>query len=151
MRSAVIGSGAWGTALALVLLENGHQVALWSYTDRESQVLRERRENPMLKGVPLPEELELTTDMACVKGCQMVVLATPSFAVRSTARQLAGQVDPGTPVVLVSKGIEKDSALLLHQVAEEEVPSVEAAVEVVKKICKKNKILFFFYYIYAII
>ena len=121
MRSAVIGSGAWGTALALVLLENGHQVALWSYTDRESQVLREQRENPMLKGVPLPEELELTTDMACVKGCQMVVLATPSFAVRSTARQLAGQVDPGTPVVLVSKGIEKDSALLLHQVAEEEL------------------------------
>ena len=109
MRAAVIGSGAWGTALALVLLENGHDVALWSYTQRESDVLREKRENPMLKGVPLPEKLELTTDLACARGRDMIVLATPSFAVRSTARQLAEQVDPGTPVVLVSKGIEKDS------------------------------------------
>ena len=107
MRAAVIGSGAWGTALALVLLENGHDVALWSYTQQESSVLREKRENPMLKGVALPEELELTTDITCVKDCQMVVLATPSFAVRATARQVAKQADPGTPVVLVSKGIEK--------------------------------------------
>ena len=93
MRAAVIGSGAWGTALALVLLENGHDVALWSYTQQESSVLREKRENPMLKGVALPEELELTTDITCVKDCQMVVLATPSFAVRATARQVAKQVE----------------------------------------------------------
>ena len=121
MRAAVIGSGAWGTALALVLLENGHDVALWSYTQQESSVLREKRENPMLKGVALPEELELTTDITCVKDCQMVVLATPSFAVRATARQVAKQADPGTPVVLVSKGIEKETSLLLHQVVEQEM------------------------------
>lgn len=121
MRAAVIGSGAWGTALALVLLENGHDVALWSYTQQESSVLREKRENPMLKGVALPEELELTTDITCVKNCQMVVLATPSFAVRATARQVAKQADPGTPVVLVSKGIEKETSLLLHQVVEQEM------------------------------
>ena len=121
MRAAVIGSGAWGTALALVLLENGHDVALWSYTQQESSVLREKRENPMLKGVALPEELELTTDITCVKDCQMVVLATPSFAVRATARQVAKQADPGTPVVLVSKGIEKDTSLRLSQVIEEEL------------------------------
>ena len=55
MRAAVIGSGAWGTALALVLLENGHEVTLWSHTREESGVLRQRRENPMLPGVRLPE------------------------------------------------------------------------------------------------
>ena len=124
MRAAVIGSGAWGTALALVLLENGHDVALWSYTQQESSVLREKRENPMLKGVALPEELELTTDITCVKDCQMVVLATPSFAVRATARQVAKQADPGTPVVLVSKGIEKETSLLLHQVVEQEMEAL---------------------------
>lgn len=75
----------------------------------------------MLKGVALPEELELTTDITCVKNCQMVVLATPSFAVRATARQVAKQADPGTPVVLVSKGIEKETSLLLHQVVEQEM------------------------------
>lgn len=121
MRAAVIGSGAWGTALALVLLENGHQVALWSHTREESETLRKNRENPMLPGVALPEELELTDDLACVKGCQAIVLVTPSFAVRDTARKLAALADPGTPIVLASKGIERGSSLLLHQVVAQEV------------------------------
>ena len=128
MKAAVVGSGAWGTALALSLLGNGHDTALWSYTEQESAVLREKRENPMLPGVSLPEALELTTDLGCVKGCGAVVLATPSFAVRSTARQLKEKLDPGTPVILVSKGIEKDSSLLLHQVVEEELGGLRPVV-----------------------
>lgn len=120
MRTAVIGSGAWGTALAMALLENGHDTVLWSYTKQENEVLREKRENPMLPGVALPDALELTTDLHCVKGCGAVVLATPSFAVRATARQLKDKMDEGTPVILVSKGIEKDSSMLLHQVVEQE-------------------------------
>lgn len=121
MKVSVIGSGGWGTALALVLLENGSDVTMWSYTQEEYNVLQKNRENPMLKGVPLPEELKLTTDLNCVKGCKVVVLSTPSFAVRSTARLMAPLLDPGTAVVLVSKGIEKDTSLTLTQVAEEEV------------------------------
>ena len=121
MKITVLGSGAWGTALSLVLLENGHQVTLWSYTREESQVLRDNHENPMLKGVPLPDTLALTDDMACVKGCGLVVLATPSFAVRTTAAKLKDLVDPGTILVSVSKGIEKDTSLRLSQVIEEEI------------------------------
>ncbi|WP_305849782.1 NAD(P)H-dependent glycerol-3-phosphate dehydrogenase [Pseudoflavonifractor sp. MSJ-37] len=113
MKTAVMGSGGWGTALALDLLENGHDVTLWSYQEEESKVLRETGENPMLKGVPLPETLALTSDLSCVKGCKVVVLATPSFAVRSTARSLKAVLDPGTVVVSVSKGIEKDTSLTL--------------------------------------
>ena len=121
MKVSVIGSGGWGTALALVLLENGSEVTLWSYSEEESAVLRETRENPMLKGVPLPEDLKLTTDLACIKGCKVVILATPSFAVRGTARQMAPLLVPGTAVVLVSKGIEKDTSLTLTQVVEQEL------------------------------
>lgn len=121
MKVSVIGSGGWGTALALVLLENGSDVTLWSYSEEESAVLREQRENPMLKGVPLPDSLKLTTDLSCVKGCKVIVLATPSFAVRGTARQMGPLLDPGTAVVLVSKGIEKDTSLALTQVVEQEV------------------------------
>ncbi len=121
MKVSVIGSGGWGTALALVLLENGSDVTLWSYSEEESAVLREKRENPMLQGVPLPDGLQLTTDLNCVKGCKVVVLATPSFAVRGTARQMGKLLDPGTAVVLVSKGIEKDTSLTLTQVVEQEV------------------------------
>ena len=121
MKVSVIGSGGWGTALALVLLENGSDVTMWSYSEEESAVLREKRENPMLKGVHLPETLDLTTDINCVKGCKVVVLATPSFAVRGTARLMGPLLDPGTAVVLVSKGIEKDTSLTLTQVVEQEV------------------------------
>ncbi|MBE6956443.1 MAG: NAD(P)-dependent glycerol-3-phosphate dehydrogenase [Ruminococcaceae bacterium] len=121
MKVTVLGSGGWGTALALVLLENGNDVTLWSYTQEESDVLRQTGENPMLKGVALPDELKLTTDINAVKGCQAVVLATPSFAVRSTAVALRDVVDPGTVLISVAKGIEKNTSLRLSQAIEEEV------------------------------
>ena len=121
MKISVMGSGGWGTALALVLLENGHDVTLWSYTEAECAVLKEQRENPMLKGVPLPEDLKLTSDSSCVKGCGVVVLATPSFAVRATARALAPLLEPGTVLVSVSKGIEKDTSLTLTEAIAQEV------------------------------
>ncbi len=121
MKIAVMGSGGWGTALAMVLLENGHDVTLWSYTQEESAVLREKRENPMLKGVPLPEKLHLTWDAGCVRDCGIVVLATPSFAVRTTARSIAPLLDPGAVLVSVSKGIEKNTSLTLTAAIAEEV------------------------------
>ena len=121
MKVTVLGSGAWGTALAMVLLENGHDVTLWSFLEEECKVLRETGENPMLKGVPLPKELKLTTDMNAAAGCQAVVIATPSFAVRSTAAKLREIADPGTVLISVSKGIEKDTSLRLSQAIEEEV------------------------------
>ena len=121
MKIAVMGSGGWGTALAMVLLENGHDVTLWSYTQEESAVLREKRENPMLKGVPLPEKRHLTWDAGCVRDCGIVVLATPSFAVRTTARSIAPLLDPGAVLVSVSKGIEKDTSLTLTAAIAEEV------------------------------
>lgn len=119
MKITVLGSGGWGTALALLLLENGHQVTLWSYVESESAGLREKRENPVLPGVPLPDSLELTADMNCVKGCKVVVLATPSFAVRTTAAKVAGLLDPDAVIVSVSKGIEEGTSLTLTQVIEQ--------------------------------
>ena len=121
MKISVLGSGGWGTALALVLLDNGHDVTLWSYTQEESAVLAAQRENPLLKGVPLPQELKLTADLGCVQGCGAVVLATPSFAVRGTARAVAPRLEPGTVLISVSKGIEKDTSLTLTEAIAQEV------------------------------
>ena len=121
MKVTVLGSGAWGTALAMVLLENGNDVTLWSFLEEEKAVLEQTGENPMLKGVPLPKELKLTTDMNAVKGCGAVVIATPSFAVRSTAAKLREIADPGTVLISVSKGIEKDTSLRLSEAIEQEV------------------------------
>ena len=121
MKVTVLGSGGWGTALALVLLENGNDVTLWSYSEEESRKLRETRINPLLPDVKIPEEMQFSTDMACVKGCDAIVMATPSFAVRATAAQLRELADEGTIIISVSKGIEKDTSLRLSQIIEQEV------------------------------
>ena len=120
MKIAVVGSGGWGTALALVLLENGHDVVLWSFAEEEAMILREKRENPLLKGVVLPEALDITTDLSCVAGKDLVVFATPSFAVRETAKRAAPYLADNTLIVSVSKGIEKGTSLRLTQVIDEE-------------------------------
>ena len=121
MNITVLGSGGWGTALALLLLENGHEVTLWSYRQEESDNLRERRENPVLPGVVLPEGLNLTADMACIKNSKVIVLATPSFAVRTTAAQAGPLLAPDAVLVSVSKGVEKDTSLTLTDVIAQEV------------------------------
>jgi glycerol-3-phosphate dehydrogenase (NAD(P)+) len=121
MKITVLGSGGWGTALALLLLDNGNDVTLWSFMEEECRVLREKRENPMLKGVPLPEALHLTSSMDALAESGLVVMATPSFAVRATARRAAPLLRQDAVVVSVAKGIEKDTALCLTQVIGEEL------------------------------
>lgn len=119
MKITVLGSGGWGTALSLLLLRNGHQVTLWSYVEAESANLRQNRENPVLPGIPLPQELTLTADLECVRGSGVVVVATPSFAVRQTMNKALRLLDEGTVLVSVSKGIEENTSLTLTQVIEE--------------------------------
>ena len=121
MRITVVGSGGWGTALALVLEENGHHVTLWSHNPQKAEELKRTRENPMLKGVPLPQGLNLTADLAAAGESEVVVMVTPSFAVRETAAKLRGIVKPGTVIVSASKGIEKESSLRLSQIIDQEL------------------------------
>lgn len=121
MKAAVVGSGGWGTALALVLLENGSDVTMVCRREEKRRAIAETRENPQLKGARLPEKLELTCDMSVLEDCGLVLMATPSFAVRETARSIKPHLTPGTVLVLVSKGVEKDTSLLLHQVVEQEI------------------------------
>ena len=116
MKIAVLGSGGWGTALAMLLVENGHEVTLWSYLEEESQRLRETGENPLLPGVKLPQGLQYTWDLSCVKGCGAVVLATPSFGVRTTAEQIRPYLTPETILISVSKGIEKGTSLRMTEI-----------------------------------
>ena len=108
MKITVLGSGGWGTALSLLLCGNGHQVTLWSFDAREAEVLRTARENPMLKGVPLPEDLEIVNDFSTVGASQVVVFATPSFAVRQTARNAA----PPLPTISTSRPCAKPTCPL---------------------------------------
>ena len=120
MKITVLGSGGWGTALAILLMDNGHDVTLWSFDEKEAAVLRDVRENPLLKGVELPRELQIVTDFSTVGVSDIVVMATPSFAIRSTARLIAPLLKAEAIIVSVSKGIEKDTNLTLTEIIEEE-------------------------------
>ncbi len=119
MKIAVLGSGGWGTALAMLLVENGNDVTLWSYYAEESESLRKTGENPLLPGVRLPETLNYTHEISCVEGCEVVVLATPSFGIRAAAERIRPFLTPDMILVSVSKGIEKGTSLRMTQIIRE--------------------------------
>ena len=120
MKAAVVGSGAWGTALAIRLCKNGHDVALWSYRPDQVAEMESTRRNPRLPGVILPEKMTVSADIACVSGCDLVVIACPSFPMRSVCRSIAGHLSENTVLVSVTKGIEDGSMLRMSQVARQE-------------------------------
>ena len=119
MKTAVLGSGGWGTALALVLCDNGHDVTLWSHSPEKAEQMQKTRENPLLKGVPLPEALHITGSLDCLSGAEMVVSAAPSFAVRATGEKARPYLRPETVLVTVSKGIERETGLRMSQILQE--------------------------------
>ncbi len=120
MRAAVIGAGAWGTALALSLCRNGHHTVLWSHDRAKAQVMDLARTNPQLPGFLLPSELEISAEPQCVRGRELVVFASPSFALRSVCRRIAPYLDGGAALVSVTKGIEPDTMLRMSQIVEQE-------------------------------
>ena len=124
MKAVVMGSGGWGTALATVLCANGHETTLWSHSPEKAVQMTESRENPLLKGVRLPDTLAITSDLDCLKGAEIVVSAPPSFAVRETGRKMAPYLRPDSILVTVSKGIERDTNLRLSQVLQEETHNI---------------------------
>ena len=120
MKSVVLGSGGWGTALSQVLCDNGHETYLWSHNPAKAEEMAKTRENPLLKGVILPESLHITSDLSCLEGADLVVSASPSFAVRETGRKMAPYLRPETILTSVSKGIERDTNLRMSEVLQEE-------------------------------
>ncbi|MGP1588906.1 MAG: NAD(P)H-dependent glycerol-3-phosphate dehydrogenase [Oribacterium sp.] len=129
MKAAVIGAGTWGTALAIVLAKNGHEVMLWSKFPAEIKELMETRRHRNLPGAVLPENITGETALRAVcEDCAVLVLAVPSIYVRETAREMSPYVSPGKIVVTVAKGIEEGSLLTMTELVEQEIPAARAAV-----------------------
>lgn len=129
-KISVIGSGGWGTAVAIMLAENCHEVILWSYLKEESDNLKKFRENkPFLPGVTIPESVEFTSELSeCLDGRDIIVTATPSHAIRATARSMAPHIKDGQIIVNISKGIEEGTYLTLSKVIKQEIPNCEIVV-----------------------
>jgi glycerol-3-phosphate dehydrogenase (NAD(P)+) len=120
MKAAVVGSGAWGTALAIRLLENGHDVTLWTFEKDLIPQMEQERINIRLPGVKLPEGLKISADYACVADAQLVVIATPSFPIRGVCRGIAPYLREDALLVSVTKGLEDGSQKRMSQVVAEE-------------------------------
>ena len=120
MKVAVIGSGAWGTALAIRLHKNGHEVTMWTFEKELIPEMETTRRNPRLPSAILPEGLTVSPDYACASGCQMVVIASPSAPMRSVCRGVAPYIDKDAVVVSVTKGIELGTQLRMSQIVAQE-------------------------------
>jgi len=126
----IIGAGSWGTALSIVLSDNGHNVTVWSPIEEEILMLTIKHENvDKLPGVSIPDTVNYTSilkDAMCAKS--LIVLAVPSSFIRSTAKQMAEYVSEGQVIVVVSKGIEDTTLMTLSEIVEQEIPKSRVAV-----------------------
>ena len=129
-KISVLGAGSWGTALAVVLHKNGHEVTIWSIAQDDIDMLKKEREHKdKLPGVKIAEEIGLTTDLKeAISGRDMLVVAVPSPYIRSTAKSMAPYVEDGQLLVSVAKGIEEGTLMTLSAILEQEIPQAEVAV-----------------------
>ncbi len=127
---SVLGAGSWGTALSVLLHDNGHQVTIWSIDENEVKMLREKREHELkLPGVRLSDDMEITGDLEyAVRGRDFLVLAVPSPYTRETARKMKPYVAEGQIIVDVAKGIEESTLMTLSRQIEQEIPQADVAV-----------------------
>mgnify|MGYP005961131525 CR=1 FL=1 len=129
-KVGVLGAGSWGTALAILLHDNGHDVTVWSIDPKEVEMLSEKREHVLkLPGVHISEEIMITNEMEeAIKGKDFLVLAVPSIFTRSTAAKMKPYVVDGQMIVDVAKGIEEDTLMTLSQQISQEIPRADVAV-----------------------
>lgn len=129
-KVSVLGAGSWGTALAMLLCQNNHEVVLWSHREEEARKLDQEREHKSkLPGVVLPKELIITADLEyAMTNKDVVILAVPSVATRKTAQRIRPMTRYGQLIVTVAKGIEEETLMTQSDIVEEELPHAEVVV-----------------------
>jgi glycerol-3-phosphate dehydrogenase (NAD(P)+) len=130
-KFAVLGDGAWGTAIALLLAQDPqHQVVLWSARKENAQMLQERRENVrLLPGVPIPDSVELTADIRTASaGAEAFVAAIPTVYLRETLGRIKPALAKDRPVISLAKGLENQTFLRPTEIVGEILGSEEVAV-----------------------
>jgi len=115
MRIGIAGSGAWGTALAVMLYENGHEVTLWSFFREESEALASELENKYLPGIRIPAGIRFTWDISDLGGRDIILMVPPSFAFGEVADRLAPHIG-GAAVVSATKGLMPDGTLFSEMI-----------------------------------
>lgn len=129
-KIGILGAGTWGTALGILLSDNGHDVTLWTKLEEEAKALEASRDNlKNLPGAKLSKEIKISLDLkeAC-SDKDIIVMAVASPYVRAIAKEACPYIKEGQIIVNVSKGIENDSLLTLGDVIKDEIPQADIAV-----------------------
>ena len=128
-RIGVIGSGTWGTAIAILLSHNGHEVTLWSAIPSEIEELEKTRRHPNLPEAEIPKEIRMTADLKeAMEDKDLLVMAVPSVFVRETAKKMKPCCKDSQRIVDVAKGIEEKTLDTMSMILKEELPMAEVAV-----------------------
>lgn len=122
-RIAIVGAGGWGTALAVMANQYGNRVSLWSpFAEEVAEIRRHGEHRKLLPGVPVPPSIELTCDLCCACGADLVIMAVPSFAIRETALRLSEILPSGALIANAGKGLEEGTHLRFTQLIAQMVP-----------------------------
>lgn len=121
---AIIGSGSWGVALGMHLARAGHNVKIWSFAQEEADLINKEKKCKFLPEITIPEGIVcLTSYEEVIKGADLILQVTPSKFTRNIVKEYKQYVDvKNQPIVVCSKGIEKDTALTLDEVILQEIP-----------------------------
>jgi len=124
MRVAILGSGAWGTTLAIIQALKGNSVTLWEHhSERAAAMRRERMNTPFLPGVPLPETIVITDSLKeALTSAEVVIFVTPTQKLRANAILAAKMIHPDTLIICGSKGIEIDTFARVSQILTSTLP-----------------------------
>jgi len=125
---AVLGAGAWGTALALAAHRAGRKTTLWVREDDVLASLKQGMQNRFLPGIKLPAELAVTGELAEACAADAILLVVPAQVLHGFADALRPHLKPGQPIVICAKGIEKNSGKLVTEVAAEALPDAPLAL-----------------------
>lgn len=129
MKVAILGSGAYGLALASRLLMNKNDVEIWTYSKEEKKQLKETRISNKLSGYKIPKEIKITTSMKkAVYDSKIIIIAVPAFAVDDIAKQLAKYIKPTQHILIATKGIEQDTCKFLTDVVLDYINTNKLAV-----------------------
>src|SRR5712671_5808145 len=127
-RIAVLGGGAWGTALANVTARAGRKVTLWEYDAPNAAQLAQQRESKFLPGVRIEDSIAVTRDLAEAARADAILLVVPAQAIRSVVKALGATVAPRTPIIACAKGIEHGTHKFMTEIIAECAPNAVPAI-----------------------
>jgi len=125
---AVIGAGAWGTALALTCARAGRKVTLWEHDAANAAHLKDKRESLFLPGVRIDDAIAIAPDLADAARAQAILLVVPAQAARSAAKALSAFIAASTPIVVCAKGIERGAKKFMSEIIAECAPLAAPAI-----------------------